>query len=74
MNFKVIKEYNEKDKDRIKELKSNNSSCDFELEDKCDYYKRFKDNDSYNDYIINMDNIIGVKDPFSGFEKYYTKK
>lgn len=73
MNFKVIKEYNEKDKDRIKELKSNNSSCDFELEDKCDYYKRFKDNDSYNDYIINMDNIIGIKEPIYDFGKYFYK-
>ena len=72
MKYKSKKEDN--DKNKIKELKSNNSSYDCELDDKYEYYKRFKDNDSYNDYIINMDNIIGVKDPFSGFEKYYTKK
>jgi len=72
MKYKSKKEDN--DKNKIKELKSNESSYDFELDDKYDYYKRFKDNDSYNDYIINMDYIIGVKDPLSGFEKYYTKK
>ena len=72
MKYKSKKEDN--DKNKIKELKSNNSSLEYELDDKYEYYKRFKDNDSYNDYIINMDNIIGVKDPFSGFEKYYTKK
>lgn len=53
-------------------MKSNNSSDDIDIEDKLnDYYKRFKDNDSYNDYIINMDYIIGVKDSF--FNKYYFK-
>ena len=62
----------ENEKNKIKELKSNNSSDDLFLEDKLnDYYKRFKDNDSYNDYIINMDYIIGVKDSF--FNKYYFK-
>ena len=63
------------DKNNIKELKSNNSSLEYELDDKYEYYKRFKDNDSYNDYIINMDYLIGVKDKnISGFEKYYIKK
>ena len=71
MKYRSKKDENEKYK--IKELKSN-SSYDCESDEKYDYYRRFKDNDSYNDYIINMDNIIGVKDPFSGFEKYYTKK
>jgi hypothetical protein len=70
MKYKSKKE----EKDKIKELKSNDSLYDFELDDKYDYYKRFKDNDSYNDYIINMDYIIGVKDPFAGLDKYYTKK
>ena len=62
------------DKNNIKELKSNGSSLDLELEDKYEYYKRFKDNDSYNDYIINMDFLIGVKDPFNEIEKYHFKK
>ena len=62
----------ENENNKIKELKSNNSSNDLFLEDKLnDYYKRFKDSDSYNDYIINMDYIIGVKDSF--FNKYYFK-
>ena len=73
MKFKSKKE-ELNDKDKIKELKSNGSSYEFELDEKNDYYKRFKDNDSYNDYIINMDYIIGVKDPLVGLDKYYTKK
>ena len=63
----------ESEKYKIKELKSN-SSYDCESDEKYDYYKRFKDNDSYNDYIINMDYIIGVKGPLAGLDKYYTKK
>ena len=27
-----------------------------------EYFNRFKDNDSYNDYVINMESIIEVKD------------
>ena len=73
MKFKSKKE-ELNDKDKIKELKSNGSSYEFELDEKNDYYKRFKDNDSYNDYIINMDYIIGVKGPLAGLDKYYTKK
>ena len=77
-NGEFIMKYNKKeelnDKNNIKELKSNGSSFDLELEDKYEYFKRFKDNDSYNDYIINMDFLIGVKDPLNGFEKYHFKK
>ena len=72
MKFKSKKE-ELNDKNKIKELKSNGSSYEFELDEKNDYYKRFKDNDSYNDYIINMDYIIGVKPSISGFEKYIKK-
>ena len=44
-----------------KEFKSNlnDSLVEFNLDD---YYKRFKDNDSYNDYVINMESIFGVND------------
>ena len=72
MQFKTKKD-ELSDKDKIKELKSNDSSCDFEIDDKNNYYKRFKDNDSYNDYIINMDFIIGVRPSISSFEKYIKK-
>ena len=34
----------------------------FIQKEQMDYYKRFKDYDSYNDYIINLDSIIGVKE------------
>ena len=61
------------DKSKIKELKSNGSSFDFEIEHD-DYYSRFKDNDSYNDYIINMDYLIGVKEPIFEFEKISFRK
>ena len=72
MKFKTKKE-ELNDKNKIKELKSNASSCDFEIVQD-DYYSRFKDNDSYNDYIINMDYLIGVKEPIFGFEKISFKK
>ena len=62
------------DSNNIKELKSNNSYFEYDLDDKYEYYRRFKDNDSYNDYIINMDYIVGVKDGISGFEKILSKK
>ena len=62
------------DSNNIKELKSNNSYFEYDLDDKYEYYRRFKDNDSYNDYIINMDYIVGVKDGISGFEKMRSKK
>ena len=62
------------DNNNIKELKSNNSYFEYDLDDKYEYYRRFKDNDSYNDYIINMDYIVGVKDNISGFEKMRSKK
>ena len=39
----------------------NDSLVEFDL-DSNDYYKRFKDNDSYNDYVISMKEIIGVSD------------
>ena len=47
----------------IKDIKSNwnDSLVEYEL-DNNDYYKRFKDNDSYNDYVINIEELIGVKD------------
>jgi len=47
----------------MKEMKSNwnDSMVEFGW-DSNDYYKRFKDNDSYNDYVINMESIIGVND------------
>ena len=77
-NGEFIMKYSKKeelnDKNNIKELKSNGSSFELEIEDKYEYYKRFKDNDSYNDYIIAMDFLIGVKDPLNGFEKYHFKK
>ena len=40
--------------------------------EKLDYYKRFKDCDSYNDYIIYLDSIIGVKKNI--IEKFSVKK
>lgn len=61
------------DKNNIKELQSNGSFYECDFDDKNNYYKRFKDNDSYNDYIINMDYIIGVRPSISGFEKYIKK-
>ena len=73
MKFNQKKE-DPNEKENIKELKSNQSSFDAELDDKYEYYKKFKDNDSYNDYIINMDYLIGVNDPISGFEKFHNKK
>ena len=76
-NGEFIMMYNSKKQDNknsIKELKSNNSSFDFDSDNKYDYYKRFKDNDSYNDYIINVDCLIGVEDYISRFEKYQSKK
>ena len=47
----------------MKEMKSNwnESLIEYAL-DSNDYYKRFKDNDSYNDYILNMESLIGVND------------
>jgi hypothetical protein len=72
MNYQYKKE--EKGKVKIKEVKLNGSSFEFELDDKYDYYKRFKDNDSYNDYIMNIDYIIGVKDSFDDLDNYHTKK
>ena len=60
-------------KNNIKELQSNGSFYECDFDDKNNYYKRFKDNDSYNDYIINMDYIIGVRPSISGFEKYIKK-
>ena len=47
--------YNEND---INEL-SNNELSDIKTH-KLSYLSRFKDNDSYNDYIIKLDNIIGL--------------
>ena len=47
----------------IKDIKSiNDSLVENNWDEANDYYKKFKDNDSYNDYIINMESIIGVKD------------
>ena len=53
----------------IKEIKSNwnDSLVEFDW-DSNDYYKRFKDNDSYNDYVINMKELIGVKDEGEGLD------
>ena len=54
----------------MKEIKSNwnDSLVEFGL-DGDDYYKRFKDNDSYNDYVINMESIIGVNDKEKELDK-----
>ena len=54
----------------MKEIKSNwnDSLVEFGL-DSDDYYKRFKDNDSYNDYVINMESIIGVNDKEKELDK-----
>ena len=54
----------------VKEIKSNwnDSLVEFGL-DSDDYYKRFKDNDSYNDYVINMESIIGVNDKEKELDK-----
>ena len=54
----------------MKEVKSNwnDSLVEFES-DSNDYYKRFKDNDSYNDYVINMESIIGVNDKEKELDK-----
>ena len=54
----------------VKEIKSNwnDSLVEFGL-DNDDYYKRFKDNDSYNDYVINMESIIGVNDKEKELDK-----
>jgi hypothetical protein len=54
----------------VKEVKSNwnDSLVEFEL-DSNDYYKRFKDNDSYNDYVINMESIIGINDKEKELDK-----
>ena len=41
----------------MKEIKSNWNESLIEY-DSNDYYKRFKDNDSYNDYIIKLDTIF----------------
>ena len=47
----------------IKDIKSNNVSLvEYNWDEANDYYKKFKDNDSYNDYVINMESIIGVND------------
>ena len=44
-----------------KELYDNNTYNTLSVKtEKMDYYKRFKDCDSYNDYIIHLDSIIGV--------------
>ena len=54
----------------IKDIKSiNDSLIEYNLNESNDYYKKFKDNDSYNDYVINMESIIGIKD--TGRENNY---
>ena len=52
----------------MKEIKSNWNESLIEY-DSNDYYKRFKDNDSYNDYVINMESLIGVKEMSNDTEK-----
>jgi hypothetical protein len=47
----------------IKDIKSiNDSLIEYNIDEPNDYYNKFKDNDSYNDYVINMESIIGVND------------
>ena len=47
----------------IKDIKSiNDSLIEYNIDEANDYYNKFKDNDSYNDYVINMESIIGVND------------
>ena len=50
--------------DTSKENKSNwnDSIVEYGYENNHEYFNKFKDNDSYNDYVINMESIIGVKD------------
>ena len=47
----------------IKDIKSiNDSLIEYNIDEANDYYNKFKDNDSYNDYVINMESIIGIKE------------
>ena len=50
--------YGEEKENLDKEYKTNND--DFKNKAKMKYYNKFKDCDSYNDYIIKIDNIIGL--------------
>ena len=66
---------NQKEKKNGKELYDNNTFNTLSIGqrgDQMDYYNRFKDCDSYNDYIINLDFIVGVKKTI--FEKFSIKK
>ena len=46
-----------------KEMKEiNDSLVEYNWDETNEYFKKFKDNDSYNDYVINMESIIGVND------------
>ena len=45
------------------DIKNNNEFTD-RKNNKINYLSKFKDNDSYNDYIIKMDNIIGLDNTF----------
>ena len=40
----------------------NDSLVEYHWDESNEYFKKFKDNDSYNDYVINMESIIGVND------------
>ena len=50
--------YGEEKENLDKEYQTNND--DFKNKEKMKYYNKFKDCDSYNDYIIKIDNIIGL--------------
>ena len=43
---------------------SHDEGSDKKLNKKINYFNKFKDNDSYNDYIIKLDNILGMDNSF----------
>ena len=63
----MTKQTNKNENDIIEDI-NNEEVNDKTLIKKFDYLNKFKDNDSYNDYVINMKELIGVKDEGEGLD------